>query len=80
MSSESEIYINSPLIETVFEITFPAEPAIECNRDKFYEKIRKVYSKILISSPNVGTFVAQSPYRFEREDGAGGVIMSINKM
>lgn len=80
MSSENEIYKNAPLIETIFEIIFPAEPSIECNRDKFYEKIRNVYSKIFISNSKGSTFVAQPPYRFEREDGASGVIMSINKI
>lgn len=80
MSSENEIYENAPLVETVFEIRFPGEPSIECNRDKFYEKIRDVYAKVLVSSFQTGAIAAQPPYRFEREDGTSGVIMSINKM
>jgi uncharacterized protein (TIGR04255 family) len=80
MSNENEIYKNAPLIETVFEIRFPGEPSIECNRDKFYEKIRSVYSMVLVSSFQAGAIAAQPPYRFEREDGTSGVIMSINKI
>lgn len=80
MNSENEIYENAPLSETVFEIRFPGEPSIECNRDKFYEEIRSVYSKIFVSNIQGGTIAAQPPYRFERKDGTGGVIMSINKI
>lgn len=71
---------NAPLVETVFEIRFPGEPSIECNRDKFYEKIRSDYSMVLVSSFQAGAIAAQPPYRFEREDGTSGVIMSINKI
>ncbi|ODS33946.1 MAG: hypothetical protein SCARUB_00919 [Candidatus Scalindua rubra] len=80
MSNENEIYKNAPLVETVFEIRFPGEPSIECNRDKFYEKIRSDYSMVLVSSFQAGAIAAQPPYRFEREDGTSGVIMSINKI
>lgn len=80
MSNENEIYENAPLIETVFEIRFPGEPSIECNRDKFYEKIRSDYSTVLVSSFQAGAIAAQPPNRFEREDGTSGVIMSINKI
>ena len=80
MDNKYEIYQNAPLVETVFEIRFPGEPSIECNRDKFYEKIRSVYSKIFVSSLQGGAIAAQPPYRFEREDGTSGVIMSINKI
>jgi uncharacterized protein (TIGR04255 family) len=80
MSSENEIYKNAPLVETVFEIRFPGEPSIECNRDKFYEKIRSVYAKVLVPGFQGGTIAAQPPYRFEREDGTSGVILSINKI
>ncbi len=80
MSNKSEIYKNAPLIETVFEIRFPGEPAIECNRDKFYEKIRDIYSKVFVPKSSEGRAIALEPYKFEREDGTGGVMLSINKM
>ena len=80
MNSDKEIYKNAPLVETVFEITFPGEPAVECNRDKFYEQIRDTYPKVFIPRLTEGKAMAMEPYNFQREDDAGGVIVSINKM
>lgn len=80
MSEKNEIYKNAPLVETIFEIRFPGEPAVECNRDKFYEKIRDVYSKVLIPRSFTGKAMASEPYKFERDDGISGIMLSINKM
>lgn len=80
MSKKNEIYKNAPLVETVFEIRFPGEPAIECNRDKFYEKIRDIYSKVLIPRSFEGKAMTSEPYKFERVDGNNGIMLSINKM
>lgn len=80
MSRKNEIYKNAPLVETIFEIRFPGEPAIECNRDKLYEKIRDVYSKVLIPESFEGKAMALEPYQFERDDGTSGIMLSINKM
>jgi len=80
VKKKNEIYKNAPLVETVFEITFPGEPAIECNRDKLYAKIRNLYSKVLVPQAQQGVSIALSPYRFEREDGMAGVMLSINKI
>ncbi|MCP4986154.1 MAG: TIGR04255 family protein [Colwellia sp.] len=75
-----DIYQNAPLVETVFKITFPGEPSVECNRDKFYEEIRSVYSRVLVPSlQGKNNAIPSQPYRFEREDSTNGVIMSINK-
>lgn len=79
MSSKKEIYKNAPLVETVFEIRFLGEPAVECGRDKFYEQIRDTYSKVLVPRLVEGKAMAVEPYRFEREDGTYGVMLSINK-
>lgn len=80
MSNENEIYKNDPLVETVFEIRFPGEPAIECNRDKFYEKIRNDYPGVLVPNFIQGVALATEPYRFERKDRTNGVMLSINKI
>lgn len=80
MGGKNEIYKNAPLNETVFEIRFPGEPAIECNRDKFYEKIRDVYSKVLVPKSVEGKAMALEPYKFEREDGINGIMLSIYKI
>ncbi len=80
MSKKIEIYKNAPLIETVFEIRFPAEPAIECSRDKLYKKIRNIYPKVLIPGVVPGKAIALEPYRFESADGNNGIMISINNL
>ncbi len=80
MSNKGKIYKNAPLVETVFEIRFPGEPAIECNRDKFYDRVRKVYSKVLVPKSFESKVQALEPYRFEREDGTIGIMLAINKI
>jgi len=80
MNNKNETYKNAPLVETIFEIRFSEEPAIECNRDKFYEKIRDVYSKVLVPMSSEGKAMALEPYKFERNDGTNGIMLSITKM
>lgn len=80
MSNKNKIYKNAPLVETVFEIRFPGEPAVECGRDKFYEQIRDTYSKVLVPRLVEGKAMAVEPYQFECEDGTYGVMLSINKL
>ena len=46
----NEIYKNSPLIEAVFEIRFPAEISIKCKTDLFYNKLKKDFP-ILAAHP-----------------------------
>lgn len=71
----SEVYPNSPLVEVVCEVRFPAELAIECRRDEFYEKIRDRYPTILV--PKVGDRL--EPYRFENEGRTAEIMLAINR-
>jgi uncharacterized protein (TIGR04255 family) len=80
MSKKNEVYPNSPLVEVVFEIQFSGEPAIECNRDKFYEKIRDDYPHIFVPQSIEGRPIALDPYRFEREDRSGLIMLSIRNL
>lgn len=80
MAGKNEIYKNVPLIEVVFEIRFPGEPAVECNRHKFYGKIKSVYSRVLVPKSAEGKAMPLEPYKFEREDGACTVMVSMNKL
>ncbi len=79
MSKKNELYKNAPLIETVFEVRFPGEPAVECNRDKFYEKIRDVYSEVLVPGFPPVKAVALEPYSFRNKNG-NAVMLSIDKL
>ena len=79
MAEYKDIYPNSPLVEVVFEIRFPGEPRVECNRDLFYEKIRESFPKVLVPSIPAGGFPALEPYRFESEDQKSGMMVALNK-
>ena len=80
MSSENEVYKNPPVVETIFEIRFPGEPTIECNRDKLYEKMRNMYPRVFCPKLSPGTAMALQPYRFERQNGSSGIMLSIDKI
>lgn len=75
----SEIYPNSSLVEVVCEIRFPAELAIECKRDEFFEKIRDKYPLIMIpqTGKNPSNFLAQ--LRFENSNNTAGIIIGIDR-
>lgn len=79
MAEYKDIYPNSPLVEVVFEIRFPGEPRVECNRDNFYEIIRRDFPNVLVPSIKVGGFPSLEPYRFESEDKLMGMMIAINK-
>ncbi len=79
MESKQEIYPNSPLIEVVFEIRFPGEPAVECRRHEFYDMVRDQYPKVLVPQIQVGISPALQPYRFERGDESAGIMLAIDK-
>jgi len=75
----SELYKNAPLIESVFEITFPPELSIETKRDEFYKRIRKEFPEI-----NLPLQTDQEPYPlknylFRDAKREKGVAYSINK-
>lgn len=78
-SESNKIYPNSPLVEVVFEIRFPAEPVVECRRDILYDFIRKDYNKVFVPKTMIGTANALEPYRFENDNRAEGVLLAINK-
>lgn len=79
MEAKNELYRNQPLVEVVFEIRFPGEPVIECNRHEFYNKVRKNYPNVIVPSVQQAPFPALNPYRFEKADGTAGSMIAINK-
>ena len=70
---------NSPLVEAIFEIRFPAELSIECNKDKYYEKIRGNFPQILIPKTLPSDAYALEPYQFESSSRAELIRFSINR-
>jgi uncharacterized protein (TIGR04255 family) len=79
MESKQEIYPNSPLIEVVFEIRFPGEPAVECRRHEFYDIVRNQYPIVFVPQIQVGVSPALQPYRFERIDQSAGIMIAMDK-
>ncbi len=73
----SRSYKNPPLIEAIFEIRFPAELSIECQRDKFYEKIRNDYPQILVPIV-MGESPSLKSYEFTGSEGKKIIRCSIN--
>lgn len=73
----SRLYKNPPLIEAIFEIRFPAELSVECQRDKFYEEIRNDYPQILVPIVMGGSPSLKS-YEFRGLEGKKIIRCSIN--
>ena len=80
MGKKNDLYINAPLIETVFEIRFPGNPTIECNRDKFYNKIKNRYPSVFVPKVSEGKAIALEPYQFDSVDKTQGVLVALNKL
>jgi uncharacterized protein (TIGR04255 family) len=70
---------NSPLAEVLFEIGFPGETAIDCRRHEIQDRLRDSYPNLIVPAVQPGMLLAYEPYRFEKEDGSGGVILSLNR-
>ncbi|HKZ42030.1 MAG TPA: TIGR04255 family protein [Candidatus Hodarchaeales archaeon] len=74
------IYPNAPLVEVVFEIRFPGEPAIECHRDQFFQLIRSEYKNVWVPNLREGQAPALTPYHFKSDDGLCTVMTAINRL
>jgi uncharacterized protein (TIGR04255 family) len=79
MEIKKEIYPNSPLVEVVFEIRFPGEPAVECRRDEFYAAVREEYPEVFVPEIQVAGAPALQPYRFGKLDRSAGIMLAIDK-
>lgn len=78
MKPTDEVYPNQPLIEVVFEVRFPGEVRVECERHLFWEKIRGEYPNVLVPNPQPDKPIALMPYKFRRDDGSMTVMVSMN--
>jgi uncharacterized protein (TIGR04255 family) len=76
----SEVYPNQPLIEVVFEIRFPGEPAVECQRDRFFSLIRDRYPKVFVPKLKAGQAPSLSPYHFRQQDEQASILTAINRV
>lgn len=74
-----EKYRKPPLVEAVFEITFLPELVVDCQSDKYYDKIKKEF--IYISLPHITSTdpILLKSYRFDNKDFTKIITYSINK-
>ncbi len=73
--SPEELYPNSPLIEVVSEVRFEPELNIQCNIDRFHNKIRSMYPDLSVQqSPQLPLFA----YLFENRSKQNGIRVSLN--
>jgi len=73
MTYKEELYPNQPLKEVIFEIRFPGELRVECERHLFWEKIRNDYPDVLVPRPLPDQAKALMPYRFRKSDNSMSV-------
>ena len=74
-----EVYPNSPLVEVICEIHFPSELAIECQRNRFHDVIRKQYPLLTLPGAEIMEARTARPYRFETVGRRRVVQLSINR-
>ncbi|MDQ7783583.1 MAG: TIGR04255 family protein [Desulfomonilaceae bacterium] len=74
-----ERHPNSPLVEVVFEVRFPGETVIESRRHEIQEIVRAEFPNLLVPRVEAGMAVSLEPFRFEKQDGSAGVMVSINR-
>ena len=75
----SKLYKNSPLVESVFEIRFPPELAIECRKDEYYDQIRNEFPEINLPLADSPEPYPMKNYLFRDNKGEKGIQFSINK-
>ena len=80
MDTKSDIYPNQPLVEVVFEIRFPGEVRVECERHLFWEAIRTEYPNVMVPHPQPEKPLALLPYKFVRDDKTMTVMVSMNSL
>lgn len=80
MSFKAEVYPNSPLVEVVFEIRFPGELQVECERHKFWQRVRNDYPTIRVPHPDSKKAMALMPYRFDHQEQDITIIVAMNTL
>jgi uncharacterized protein (TIGR04255 family) len=73
-------YPNAPVQEVVFEIRFPGEPAIECKRDLFFDRVRGEFPEVHVPTfqPGERQAVALMPYHFKSADRSRSILTALN--
>lgn len=75
-----EVYPRAPLVEVVFEIRFPGEPAVECRRDELFEFIRREFPKVRVPEASAQDHFKFRTYQYASDDGAFTVMSGLNTL
>ncbi len=75
----SKLYKNPPLVESVFEIRFPPQLAIEGKKDEFYDQIRDDFPEINLPLEDSLEPYPMRNYLFRDAKRDKGIQFSINK-
>lgn len=70
----TQIYPNSPLVEIVFEIRYPADLSIKCNIDKYANRIKNTFP-IIISYPELSAHL----YEFSNNQNTEKVKVGVDR-
>ncbi|MBI5242270.1 MAG: TIGR04255 family protein [Elusimicrobia bacterium] len=74
----NEIYPRAPLVEAVFEIRFPGEPAIECRRNELFDFVRQDMPVVRVLEPLAGDSHMFRVYQFAAADDSQSVMAGLN--
>jgi len=77
---DDEIYPNQPLVDVACEVRFPGEMAVECELNKFWDRIREQYSDIFVPPAKEGQPVALQHYRFCTGEPRRTVSVALNSI
>lgn len=74
------LYPNQPLTDVACEVRFVGEMQVECERYKFWDRIRDAYPKILVPYAKDGSAPALQHYKFRAENDVRTVSVALNSI
>lgn len=69
---------NAPLVEAIFELRFPGEPAVITSLDAYYEEVRKDFPQVFVPNAQPGLAPALQPWEFKNQTGLRWIAISVN--
>jgi len=77
---DDETYPNQPLSDVACEVRFAGEMQVECERHRFWNRIRSEYPSILVPQIENGQYVALKHYKFQNAEGNRSVAVALNSL
>jgi uncharacterized protein (TIGR04255 family) len=73
------IYPNSPLVETVFEVRYSAEPVVECQRDRYFAEVRDEFPVVVLPKIAAGQAPSAQPHHYRSHDEQEILVVGIDR-